>query len=255
VLYFRVAVLMVSQLSNSTQQGQFGVSYRIIDFLTLVPSVLAGVALPIFARAASEDHERLVYGLGRVFEVALIVGAGVALTIGIGAPFILRLLGGAQYVPAATVLTIQGIGLGATFVGIVWANGLLSLALYRQIMVLNFAGLVGIVILLALLIPDHGARGAAVATATGEIGAALASGALLMRRHPSLTHCLRVVPRVVLAVLVAAAVLAIPGLSSFAHAAVAGVVYLLVLLLLRAFPEELGALLPDRFSHLAGLLR
>ncbi len=191
VLYYRVAVLMVSQLSDSHQQGLFNASFRIIDVLTLVPSVLAGAALPIFSRAASEDHDRLVYGLGKVFEVGLIVGAGVALTIGIGAPFILRVLGGAQYVPAAGVLTIQSIGLGATFVGIVWANGLLSLALYRQILVLNAGGLVGIIVLLALVVPDHGARGAAVATAAGEIGAALASGAVLLRRHRGLARSLR----------------------------------------------------------------
>jgi O-antigen/teichoic acid export membrane protein len=255
VLYFRVAVLMVSQLSDTRQESLFGVSYRIIDVLTLVPALLAGTALPIFSRAASEDHERLVYGLGKVFEVALIVGAGAALCIGIGAPFLLRVLGGAQYVPAASVLTIQGIGLGATFVGIVWANGLLSLALYRQILVLNLAGLIGIIVLLALLVPDHGARGGAVATAAGEIGAALASGAVLMRRHPSLARSLRVVPRVALAAGVAAASLAIPSLSSLEHTVIASVVYLLALLLLGAFPAELGDLLPDRLGRSLGLVR
>jgi O-antigen/teichoic acid export membrane protein len=244
VLYYRVAVLMVSLLSNSYQQGLFGVSYRIIDVLTLVPSVLAGTALPIFSRAASEDHERLVYGLGKVFEVGLIVGAGVALTLGIGAPFILRVLGGAQYVPAASVLTIQAIGLGATFVGIVWANGLLSLALYRHLLVLNAAGLVGIIILLELVVPDHGAHGAAVATAVGEIGAAVAGGVLLIRRHRDLARSLRVVPRVALAAAVGAASLAIPDLSSFERTLIAGLAYVIVLALLGAFPPELKALFP-----------
>ena len=248
VLYYRVAVLMVSQLSDSRQQGLFNVSFRIIDVLTLVPSMLAGAALPIFSRAASEDHERLVYGLGKVFEVGLIVGAGVALTIGIGSPFILRVLGGAQYVPAAGVLTIQGIGLGATFVGIVWANGLLSLALYRQILVLNAGGLIGIIVLLALVVPDHGARGAAVATAAGEIGAALASGVVLIRRHRGLARSLRSLPRVALATALGAASLAIPELTSLERTLIAGVVYLLALLVLRAYPQELKAMLPSRFG-------
>ena len=244
VLYYRVAILMVSQLSNSHQQGLFGVSYRIIDVLTLVPSLLAGAALPIFSRAASEDHERLVYGLGKVFEVGLIVGAGAALTIGIGSSFILRVLGGSQYTPAASVLTIQGIGLGATFVGIVWANGLLSLALYRQILALNAAGLAGMIVLLALVVPDHGARGAAVATAAGEISAAVASGVVLIRRHPSLARSLRVVPRVALAAAVGSASLAIPDLSSLERTLIAGPAYMLALFLLGAFPPELKAILP-----------
>ncbi len=255
VLYFRVAVLMVSQLSNNHQEGLFNVSYRIIDVLTLVPALLAGTALPIFSHAASEDHERLVYGLGKVFEVALIAGVGAALAIGIGSPFILLVLGGAQYVPAASVLTIQGIGLGATFVGIVWANGLLSLALYRHILALNVAGLVGIVVLLALIVPDHGAQGAAVATASGETFAALAGGAVLIRRHPGLARSLRVIPRVALAAGVGVASLAIPDLTSLERTVVAGVLYVLALLALRAFPPELGALLPERLGRSLGLVR
>ena len=110
-------------------------------------------------------------------------------------------------------------------------------------------------VLLALVVPDHGARGAAVATAAGEIGAALASGAVLMRRHPSLARSLRVVPRVALAAGVAAASLAIPSLSSLEHTVIAGVVYLLSLLLLGAFPAELGDLLPDRLGRSLGLVR
>ncbi len=249
VLYYRVAILMVSLLSNSVQQGLFGVSYRIIDFLTLVPSLLAGAALPIFSRAADENHERLIYGLGKVFQVGLIVGVGAALTIGIGAPFILRLLGGAQYVPAASVLAIQGIGLGATFVGIVWANGLLSLALYRHILALNAAGLAGMIVLLALVVPDHGAHGAAVATAVGEIALALAGGVVLMRRHPSLVDSLRLVPRIVLAAAIGAASLAIPDLSSFVRMVIAGTAYVVALQLLHAYPEELMALLPPRLAR------
>jgi O-antigen/teichoic acid export membrane protein len=255
VLYYRVAVLMVSLLSSNHQQALFNVSYRIIDALTLAPSLLAGAALPIFSRAASEDHERLVYGLGKVFEVGLIVGAGVILMLGIGAPFILRVLGGPQYVPAAGVLTIQAVGLGATFVGIVWANGLLSLALYRHILALNAAGLIGMTILLAVVVPDHGARGAAVATALGEISAAVAGGAVLIRRHPSLARSLRVTPRVALAAAVAAASLAIPDLTSLEQMTIAGVLYLLALLVLRAFPPELGALMPQRLGRSLGLVR
>lgn len=250
VIYFRVAVLMVSQLADSRQQGLFGTSFRIIEVLTLVPAIVAGAAFPVFTRAATEDHDRFVYGLGKVFEVGLIVGVGVALTLGIASPFILRVLGGAEYVPAADVLTTQAIGLGATFVGLVWANGLLSLALYRHILALNAAGLAGIIVLLALIVPDHGAQGAAVATAAGEFGAALGGGAILIRRHPSLARSLRAIPRVFLAAAVAAGSLAIPDLSALERAILAGLLYLTGLLILRAFPPELKALLPDRLSRL-----
>ncbi len=252
ILYFRVAIVMVSQLADRHQEGLFGASYRVIDFLTLVPGILAGTALPIFARSATGDHERFSYALGRVFEVSLIVGAGTALVIAAGAPFIMELLGGAQFSGAAGVLSLQAVGLGATFVGAVWANGMLSLALFRQILAVNIVALVGIIVLLAFLVPADGAHGAAIATASGEFFGAVACGVVLVRRHPALLGSLRMLPLVALALGTAAASLAIPGLGSLAHAVIAGAIYLLVLALLRAYPAELDALVPARLRALRG---
>ena len=250
ILYFRVAIVMVSQLADHHEEGLFGASYRVIDFLTLVPGILAGTALPIFARSAGNDDDRFAYAIGKVFQVALIVGAGAALTIAIGAPFIMEVLGGSEFKEAAGVLSIQAIGLGATFVSIVWANGMLSMALFRQILTVNLLALIGIVVLLAVLIPADGAHGAAIATACGEFCAALACGAVVARRHPRVLSSLRIVPSVALALAIAAATLAIPGLGALVHSLIAGAVYLVVLALLRAYPQELDALVPRRLSRM-----
>ncbi|HXB16066.1 MAG TPA: oligosaccharide flippase family protein [Solirubrobacteraceae bacterium] len=252
ILYFRVAIVMVSQLADRHQEGLFGASYRVIDFLTLVPGILAGTALPIFARSAGDDHERFSYALGRVFQVALIAGAGTALVISVGAPFIMEVLGGAQFSGAAGVLSIQAIGLGATFVGIVWANGMLSLSLFRQILIINLIALTGIIVLLSILVPADGAHGAAIGTATGEFFGALACGVVVVRRHPALLASFRTVPLVALALAAAVATLAIPGLGSLAQAVISGAVYLLALALLRAYPAELDALVPARLRALRG---
>ena len=252
ILYFRVAIVMVSQLADRHQEGLFGASYRVIDFLTLVPGILAGTALPIFARSASDDHERFSYALGRVFQVSLIVGAGTALVIAIGAPFVMEVLGGAQFHGAAGVLSIQAIGLGATFVGIAWANGALSLALFKQILVVNVAALAGIVVLLAILVPADGAHGAAIATAAGEFFGALAYGFIVVRRHPALLSSFRTLPLVAVALGAAVATLAIPGLGSLPRALIAGAVYLAALALLRAYPAELDVLVPARLRALRG---
>src|SRR6185437_12251792 len=142
------------------------------------------------------------------------------------------------------------IGLGATFVGIVWANGLLSLALFRQILTVNVMALAGIVVLLAVLIPADGAHGAAIATACGEFFGAVACGFVVARHHPSVLASLRIVPLIVLALGLAVATLAIPGVGSLARALIAGAVYLVALALLRAYPRELDALIPGRLARL-----
>ena len=252
ILYFRLAIVMVSQLADRHQEGLFGASYRVIDVLTLMPGILASTALPIFARSADRDRGRFSYAIGRVFQMSLIVGAGAALTIAVGAPFVMQVLGGSQFKGAASVLSIQAIGLGATFPGLVWATGMLGLAMFRRILVVSLCSLAGIVLLLSVLVPADGAHGAAIATACGESFNALACGYVVARHHPEVLASLRVIPAVVLALAAAVATLAIPGIGALVHSLIAGAVYLAALVPLRAYPEELDALVPAALARLLG---
>ena len=193
-LYFRVSILLVSALSSGTQAGYFGASFRIIEVLTLVPALLASSAFPIFARAARDDHERLGYALNRVHEVAVIVGAWVAVSIAIGAPLAIKIIGDPQFKPAVPVLAIQGVALGAMFVSIVWANALLSLGLYRMILAINLATLAFNAALVAALIPLDGSRGAAIGTTVAEIAAGILQAVAVIRSRPQLRPSARVLP-------------------------------------------------------------
>ncbi len=243
-LYLRVAILLVSALSNSTQLGYFGASFRIIEALALVPALLASSAFPIFARAASNDHDRLGYGLGKVFEVSLIVGAWVAISIAVGAPLAIAVIGGPEFKDAAPVLAIQGVTLGAMFVSIVWANGLLSLGLYRRIMVLNVAALIGNALLVSLLIPIDGARGAAIGTGIAEIAVGIAQALAVIHRRPQLRPSLRVVPRVALATALGLIPLALLGIPDIVRLCISTALFGACLLATRALPAELLDLVP-----------
>lgn len=243
-LYLRVAILLVSALSNSTQLGNFGASFRIIEALTLVPALLASSAFPIFARAASNDHDRLGYGLGKVFEVALIAGAWVAISIAVAAPLAIAVIGGPEYKDAAPVLAIQGLTLGAMFVSLVWANGLLSLGLYRQIMVLNVTALIGNALLVSLLIPIDGARGAAIGTGIAEIAVGIAQALAVVHRRPQLRPSLRVVPRVALAAALGLIPLALLGIPDIVRLCISTALFGACLLATRALPPELLDLIP-----------
>jgi O-antigen/teichoic acid export membrane protein len=250
VFYFQMAILVTSLLAPGHQLGYFSASFRVIQVLTVVPSLMTSAALPILSRAAGSDHQRLGYALERLFEGSLIVGAWVALSIVAVAGLVMSLLGGPAFHPAAVVLAIQGVALAGTFVGVVWANGLLSLALYRQILFVNtFALFLSIALMLAF-VPAHGARGAAVATAIGEVMAAIVSAAVLVRCRPALRPRLRAIPRVALATGIGSIPLWIGGLSSIGRLVLITALYGVVLALTRAVPPELSALIPrPSWSH------
>lgn len=245
-LYFRLAILLVSGLSSGRQLGYFSASFRVIEVLMLVPVLVVGSAFPIFARAAHDDHERLGYALGRVFEVSVIVGGWVAVSIAVGAPLAISIIGGAEFAPAASVLAAQGVGLGAMFVSLAWANALLSLGLFRLILTLNLATLLVNALLLIVLVPLDGARGAAIATAIAEIVAALVQAVAVVRGRPQLRPSLRVLPFVALAAAVGLFPLALTTLPVIARLVISTALFGGVVLITRTLPRELLDLLPWR---------
>ena len=245
VLYFRVSILIVSALASGKQLGYYSASFRIIEVLAPIPGLLVGAAFPIFARAARDDHARLGYALGRVFEVALIAGAWIAVSTIVGAGLAISIIGGSAFEPAAPVLALQGVALGAAFVSTVWANGLLGLGLFRQILWLNLAALIAAAGIVAALVELDGARGAAIGTIIAEVGVAIASAALVVRGRPALKPRLRVIPRVAFSAGLALTPLAIEGWPVIARLVLSTALYLAALILTGALPAELRALVPD----------
>jgi O-antigen/teichoic acid export membrane protein len=245
-LYLRVSVLLVSALSSASQLGYFGVSYRIIDVLTMVPGLLVSSAFPIFARAAHDDHDRLGYALGRVHEVAMIVGAWVAVSIAVGAPLAIAVVGGSSFKPAASVLAVQGVSLGTMFVSLVWANGLLSLGLYRRILIVNTSALILNATLVAALVPVDGARGAAIGTAIAELVLCVVQAAAVAWKRPQLRAPLGILPPVAAAAGAGLLPLLLTGagVPVVGRLAISNVLFFGALLLLRAIPAEVLDILP-----------
>jgi O-antigen/teichoic acid export membrane protein len=240
VLYFRVGVILIAVVSTAHQTGLYSLAFRVVELATGVPYLLVLVAFPLLARAAStSDHERLRYALQRMFEVSLILGAVAALTIGLGAPFAVKVLGGAGFEDAVTPLRVLGTAVIGTFLVSTWSYAMLSLQANRTLMVANgSAVLVGTALTLALCAP-LGALGAAIATAATEIGLGLAYGVLLTRLRPDLRPELGIVPKGVGAAALAVAVPVALDLPSV-PATVVGLGLLgATLLALRAVPVEL----------------
>jgi O-antigen/teichoic acid export membrane protein len=244
-VYFQVALIAMSLLDPGRQTGYYAIAFRIVEILNGIPWLLAGSVLPVLAVAAANDPARLRFVAGRVFEGALIAGGWVAIIIVIGARFGIEVIAGAKGQPSIGVLRIMGIGVTATFLVSSWGFVLLSLRLYRQLLLANLGALTLAIALSVILIPTLHARGGAITTAALELTLATAYIVLLSRRGivPS--------PRFVASFAFALAIgLGIGGLLLAVHPVVAvfigSVVYFGVLSLTRAIPSELIDALPWR---------
>lgn len=239
ILYFRVALIVVSLGSSAAQTGYYSTSFKIVEVTSGFAFLIASSAFPIFARAGRDDHERLRYGSARVGDTALIAGVYLALSLVIAAPFVILVVGGHAYMPAVPVLRVQAITLAATFQLATWSYALLSLREHRRLLQSNgFALAIAIVLSLAL-VPRLAAQGAAIATAATEFALAAAYWVSLSRSPARMRPSLALAPKVLLAAAAAGALALVVPLPSIVLWAIGSLVYVLLLLATRAFPPEL----------------
>ena len=236
-IYFRLAIVLLSLISTATQTGYFGAAFRVVEVLVVVPQLLVTGAFPIFARAGRDDHGRLAYGVQRMWEACTLLGGLVAVSLVLGATFVIDVVAGPDFGPAAAVLRIQAITVLAVFALVPWSYALLSLRRHGAVLAITLTTLAVNATLVSVLASSHGARGAAVGTLAAD-GVALVMTGIYLARTSTLRPQLGVVPRMALALALAGAVWFVPGLPSVAAMALGAAVYSVALLVLRAVPEE-----------------
>ena len=167
---------MLSLVSSPRETGYFGASFRVTEVLMAIPQLAAASAFPIFVRAARDDPERLAYGVGRMFHAMAVLGVGIALALALGAAFVIEVIAGPEFAPAAGVMRIQAVTLLVVFLVVTFNYALLSLREHRTMLVVTGGALVINAVGAALLGAAHGADGAALATMVADVAGLLATG-------------------------------------------------------------------------------
>jgi O-antigen/teichoic acid export membrane protein len=235
--FYRAAILVMSITATAEATGYFSASFRIAEIVLTIPGLITAAAFPIVARAAVDDQSRLAYALQRLFDIAVVAGAGTALLIVFGARPAVDLIAGADFEPSIEVLRVQALGLGISFLVAVWATALWSMRRHRALTWANLGGVALAVALVSALVPAHGARGAAIAMVVAEVVLAAAYAYAVMHDRPDLRPSLHFVPRVLLALTAGGLTWFVP-LPDLALLALASVVYVAVLVLVRGVPAE-----------------
>jgi O-antigen/teichoic acid export membrane protein len=246
VLYNYTTQIITSLVASEHQSGLFAAPFRIFVVVAITPMLLVTGALPLLARAARDDHERLGYALSRIFEVSLILGVAATLATLGGAQFMIAVIAGPKYAASAPVLQLQGVALIASFVLAGWSFALLSLERYKQVLVANLLAFLVSCSLTSILASSHGALGAALASVCAESALALGLLVALARERPDLRPRLGFVLKVALAGAPAAVLALRWGASSPVRMLLALGLYGVLIVLTRAVPGEVVELLPGR---------
>jgi O-antigen/teichoic acid export membrane protein len=252
IVYFRLALVLMSLISSAKQTGYFATSFRITEVLVGIPILVIGAAFPILARAEREDSARFALASGRIFELALLAGTWLVLCLEVGAGFAIHVIAAGKADPSIAVLRIQGLALIASFIAVACGYPLLMMRRYRDVLASNLIALAISGVLTLSLVPSLGARGAALAALVAEIGLAVSQAVMLKRAAPAVAIPLRTAAIVALAGGGAVAVGVALPVHPLIGVAVASALYFLALKLFRLFPPEVREVLSGWIGSRAG---
>jgi O-antigen/teichoic acid export membrane protein len=170
---YRVELFILEWYDGVAAVGIYSIAMQAAEAIWLVPAAIATAITGPVVHDDERDARRLVV---RSAGKGLLYAAGVALAIGVSAPFLIPLLFGEDFDPAAKPLALL-------LPGIVAYGPVTILVVYLSVrhgrpnlsLAVALVAMTATTVLSLVLIPRYGAEGAAVASAVGYVlGGALA---------------------------------------------------------------------------------
>jgi O-antigen/teichoic acid export membrane protein len=252
-LYFRLDVVLLSILKGEDDVAIYGLAYRVLEGLMVLPAYFMLALFPEIARLSGQ-RERVDGIVRAALSVMEALALPLVLVFAVFADDVIRVIADQEFADAAWVLRVLTLALGISYLNGVYGNALPALGRQNQLFRWSLVVLACNLAVNLALIPPFGVIGAAVAVVLSElIGFAVVRhlyGQVGSAPWPSLE------PRMLLAgalmVAAMAPVLLLPGgfTGSLVTVAVGGVlgglVYAAALVALRAVPDAIAAYVPAR---------
>jgi len=128
LIYLRADTLILSLFRPSAEVGLYGAAYKIIDVLTTIPFMFAGLILPILTTAWADNNQPYFKKvLQRSFDFMAIL----ALPLVVGAQFlgqsIMRYVAGRDFTAAGPILQVLIFAVAAIFLGTMFSHAVVAL--------------------------------------------------------------------------------------------------------------------------------
>ncbi|MBI4437810.1 polysaccharide biosynthesis C-terminal domain-containing protein, partial [Candidatus Uhrbacteria bacterium] len=174
LLYLKGDILFLASFRDSSEVGLYGMSYRIIEVLTVLPVMFMGLVLPsLVASWSAGRHEEFRLRVARTFDVFAMAVIPLVIGAQLTATKLTVLIAGEDFAAAGPVLTLLILALIGVFGGALYGH--LIVAINRQrVMIWSYLLVAAVSILGYLwLIPPYGMWGAAWVTLFSEAAIAL----------------------------------------------------------------------------------
>ena len=164
VLYMRMDIVMVKLLSGEREAGMYAAAVRISEMGYFIPGALASSVLPWLLRSRGQGSGAYRGALQHYFDLSAALGYCIAVPTALLGPWLAPFLYGGEYAGAGAVLQWHALAAVFVFSGVARSQYLTNEGRQRFSLMTTLLGAVVNFGLNWLLIPGHGAMGAAWAT-------------------------------------------------------------------------------------------
>jgi len=176
LIYLRADTLILSLYKSQETVGLYGAAYKIIDVMTTVPFMFAGLILPILTAAwLDNNHAYFKKILQKSFDFMAII----AIPLVVGAQFlgepIMLFVAGRDFIVAGDILKILIFAVAAIFLGAMFSHAVIAIDKQKKMIGFYIFTSISSLIAYLVLIPRYSYIGAAAVTIYSELMIAIFS--------------------------------------------------------------------------------
>lgn len=164
IIYMKIDQVMIKNLMTVTDVGYYAVAVKLCEAWYFVSITVSASLLPAIVNAKAINESLYLSRLQKLYDILAAIAIAIAIPVTIFSDFIINILFGSQFQPAASVLSIYIWAALATFLGVASSQYLISENLTKLAFFRTLLGMIVNIVLNLILIPIYGINGAAVAT-------------------------------------------------------------------------------------------
>lgn len=182
LIYLRADTLLLSLFKSQAEVGLYGAAYKIIDVLSSLPFMFAGVILPLLVTAWQEKNK---VGFNNILQKSFDILAMAAIPMVVGVQFladeIMVLIAGAEFQSAGNIFRLLIFAIAAIFLGNMMAHAIIAVKKQKSVIWIYILISLSSLAAYLYLIPRFSYYGAAAVTIYSELSIALLSGIFICR--------------------------------------------------------------------------
>ena len=168
-IYLKIDQVMIKNMLDTKAVGNYAVAVRLSEVWYFIPMAITSSVFPAIINAKKISEKLYYERLQKLYDLMVIFAISIIIPITFLSKFIIHLLFGQLYNPAASVLSIHIWALIFVALGTARSNWILPENLQRYSLIYLLIGAITNILLNLLLIPRFGINGAAYATLFSQI--------------------------------------------------------------------------------------